>query len=117
MLLHRHVPSVNDKAHHSKRLGEWEARVEKSFCTGISVLSGKQAGQVQLAHRDHAVGINPEALAVIPWLLIIIFGSRIFPFWQSIIFSFSVTESDGDSRCALEPDKTRTGIKENNLYN
>ena len=80
MLLYRHVLSVNDKAHHSKRLGEWEARVEKSFRTGISGLSGKQAGQVQLAHRDHAVGINPEALAVIPWLLIIIFGSRIFPF-------------------------------------
>ena len=68
MLLRRDVLSVHDEAHRSECRAESEARIVESFCMDISGLRGNQAFQVQLAHGDHTVGINPEALLIIPCL-------------------------------------------------
>ena len=68
VLLRRDVLSVHDEARRSEGLAESEARIVESFCMDVSGFRGNQGCQVQLAHGDHTVGINPEALPVIPCL-------------------------------------------------
>ena len=95
-LLHRHVLSVNDEARRSECLAEREARVEEPFRTNISGLGGNLACQFQVAHGDHTVGINPEALAVIPCRRsIIILASRSRRRRRRIVFRFCFTDSPG----------------------
>ena len=112
-LLHLRVLSVNDVARRSECLADSEARVEESFRTNISGFGGNQAYQVQLAHEDHTVDINPEALAVIPCRRSIMLASRSRRRRRRIVSRFSFTDSPGyrtTTRSCLFPNKKRTAI-------